>query len=45
MFPSKPEMTEDDLYGKEKLKVNCEEKCLLCNDESKKDNLCLTCNF
>ena len=36
---------EDDLYEKEKLKVNCEEKCLLCIDESKKDNLCMTCNF
>ena len=45
MFPPKPEMSEDDLYGKEKLKVDCEEKCLLCNDESKNENLCVTCNF
>ena len=44
MFPEKPEMTEDELYSTEMAKVNCDEKCLICNDESKKDDLCLACN-
>ena len=44
LFPEKPQMTEDQLYDGERLKANCNEKCLTCNDESKKDNLCLICN-
>ena len=40
----KPQLTEEQLYGEERLKVNCNEKCLICNDESKKDDLCLSCN-
>ena len=44
MFPEKPEKTEDELYDGERLKANCNEKCLICNDESKKDDLCLICN-
>ena len=38
------EMTENELYDGERQKANCEEKCLTCNDESKKENLCLSCN-
>ena len=38
------EFTEEELYNSEKLKSNCELKCLTCNNESKKNNLCLICN-
>ena len=47
MFPKKPNMTEEELYGKERLKVfkmNCSEKCLTCDDESRENNLCLSCD-
>ena len=40
----KTEMTEEELYSEERLKANCNEKCLICNDESKKKDLCLICN-
>ena len=37
-------MNENELYDGERQKANCDEKCLTCNDESKKENLCLSCN-
>ena len=37
-------LTGEELYSKDKLKTNCEEKCLLCNEESKIDNKCILCN-
>ena len=37
-------MNESELYDGERLKTNCDEKCLTCNDESKKENLCISCN-
>ena len=36
--------TEDELYDNERLKANCNEKCLVCNNESKENDLCITCN-
>ena len=45
MFPEKPEMTEEQIYNNERIKTNCDEKCLTCNEESKKDNLCVICNY
>ena len=44
MFPEKPQIEENELYDEERLKANCNEKCLICNEESKKENLCLDCN-
>ena len=47
MFPKKPDMTEEELYAKERykiLKMNCSEKCLTCDEESRENNLCLTCD-
>ena len=37
-------MNESELYDGERQKANCDEKCLTCNDESKIENLCLSCN-
>ena len=37
-------MNETQLYGDEIEKTHCQEKCLTCNEESKKDDLCLICN-
>ena len=28
-------LTENELYEKERFKVNCREDCLICNEESK----------
>ena len=38
-------MEDDEIYNKERIKADCNEKCLICNDESKKDDLCLICNI
>ena len=37
-------MTESELYDKEKLKANCGEECLICDDKSKIEKLLLRCN-
>ena len=37
-------MTEEELYYGERLRANCSEECLICNEESKKENMCLICN-
>ena len=37
-------MTDYELYNNERLKAKCNEKCLVCNEESKKEDLCLICN-
>ena len=37
-------MTEDELYEIERLKMDCDEKCLICNNESKIEDKCLICN-
>ena len=37
--------TENQLFGKERLKADCNDSCLICNDESKKLNLCIYCNI
>ena len=44
MSPIIDEIAEQNLEGVKVGKVNCDEKCLICNDESKKDDLCLACN-
>ena len=31
-------LTEDKLYSKERSKTICDEKCLICNEESKRRN-------
>ena len=36
--------TEDELYKYERIRANCSEECLICNDESKMKNMCLICN-
>ena len=35
---------ENDLYEKERLKADCNENCLICDEESKKINKCIYCN-
>jgi len=37
-------MTEDELFNIEKQKMDCDEKCLTCNNESKIEDKCLICN-
>ena len=37
-------LTENELYEKERLKADCNESCLICNEESKKLNKCIYCN-
>ena len=37
-------MTEEELYAGERLKANCSEECLICNEESKMEKMCLICN-
>ena len=37
--------TENKLYEKEKLKGECKENCLICNEESNKLNKCIYCNI
>ena len=37
-------MTEDELFKIERLKMDCVEKCLTCNNESKIEDKCLICN-
>ena len=47
MFPKNPMMTKEELYGMERykaLKMNCSKKCLTCDEESRKNNLCITCD-
>ena len=34
----------DELYKFERMKSNCSEECLICNDESKIKNMCIICN-
>jgi hypothetical protein len=36
---------EDELFKYERLKWNCPEGCLICNEESKKLNMCIYCNM
>ena len=41
-------INDENLYKNEREKINslkCEEKCLTCDEESNKNNLCLTCNM
>ena len=38
-------LTENELYEKERLKANCSEGCLICNEESKNLNKCIYCNI
>ena len=38
-------LTEDELYSKDKMKEICDEKCLICNEESKREGKCLLCNL
>ena len=37
--------TEDELFREERLKTECDESCLICNEESKELNLCIYCNI
>ena len=37
-------MTEDELFNIERLKMDCDEKCLTCNKESKIEDKCLIFN-
>jgi len=37
-------MTESELYDKEKLKANCGEECIICDDKLKLEKLLLKCN-
>ena len=34
-------LTEDELYSKERSKTICDEKCLICSEESKRKDKCL----
>ena len=38
-------LTEDELYSKERSKTICDEKCLICSEESKRKDKCLLCNL
>ena len=38
-------LNENELYSKDKLKEICDEKCLICNEESKREDKCLLCNI
>ena len=38
-------LTAEELYKKKKLKTNCEEKCLICSEESEKEDKCILCNL
>jgi alpha-amylase len=40
-----PTMTEDELYEGERRRADCNEECLICNDESKSKNMCLICDI
>ena len=37
--------TENELYEKERFKADCNESCLICNEESKILNKCIYCNI
>ena len=37
-------MTEEEVYYGERKRANCSQECLICNDESKIENMCLICN-
>ena len=37
--------TEDELFREERHKAECDESCLICNEESKELNLCIYCNI
>ena len=43
---STPELniTEEELYTHDRLKAQCDEKCLICNEESKLLDRCIFCN-
>ena len=38
------EITEEELYTKDLEKTNCDEKCLICNEESKLLDKCIFCD-
>ena len=37
-------LTDEELYTKDKLKADCDQKCLICNEESKLLNKCIFCD-
>ena len=37
-------ITEEELYTKDLLKAVCDEKCLICNEESKREDKCIFCD-
>ena len=37
-------MTDEELYYMERIRSNCSKECLICDNESKKKNMCLICN-
>ena len=40
----KKNLTKEELYTKDLLKANCDEKCLICNEESKREDKCIFCD-
>ena len=45
MYNSKDkDLTEEELYSKEKFKADCDKKCLICNEESKLLDKCILCD-
>ena len=37
-------LTNEELYTHDELKAICDEKCLICNEESKRNNKCIFCD-
>ena len=44
LYSIKKDITEEDLYTNDELKAICDEKCLICNEESKRENKCIFCD-
>ena len=37
-------LTDEELYTKDRLKAECDPKCLICNDDSKREDKCIFCD-